>query len=63
MKWLKNANNFGCPYNTWSEWNMCPEASYAAQFNIRYEEEVWPDTTALNSIKIKCFDDDGNYAG
>ena len=35
---------------------MCNKNTYVRQFQVRIEEETWPDDTALNSIKMRCFD-------
>ena len=41
-------------------WYMCPDNSYARQFKVRIEDDGWFnwDETALNSVRMKCFDDD-----
>ena len=35
---------------------MCPENSYARQFKVRIEDDGSADDTALNSVRMKCFD-------
>ena len=43
-------------YYNRSQWYMCNKNTYVRQFQVRIEEETWPDDTALNSIKMRCFD-------
>ena len=38
-----------------SEWYMCPENSYVRQFKVKIEDYA-ADHTALNSVRMKCFD-------
>ena len=43
-----------------SGWYMCPENSYARQFKVRIEDDGSADDTALNSVRMKCFDNNND---
>ena len=49
-------------WGVWTEWNSCPESSYARGFRLRFEANQGTsyDDSGLNAIEMKCEDLRGN---